>query len=166
MTRSESTLRRRLPFLITRLTVFVCIRWVLAAIFIYSGAIKLFDPSRFAQIISGFGLLPKPLLMPTAILLPLTELIAGIGLLFNKRGSLTAITLMLVLFMGVLSYGISLGLDIDCGCFGPEDPEYAYKGLKTAMVRDSVMMIAILCLFWQRRHITQASSLKPGEEGT
>jgi hypothetical protein len=57
---------------------------------------------------------------------------------------------MLVLFMTVLVYGINLGLDIDCGCFGPEDPELAYKGLKTALARDMVMMTGVMFLYWSR----------------
>ena len=126
------------------------IRWLLSGIFIYSGLIKLMDPQRFAEVISGFGLLPHALIFPAAILLPILEVVAGVGLVFSLRGSLAAITSMLVLFMAVLVYGIHLGLDIDCGCFGPEDPEQAYKGLKTALARDMVMMTAVMFLYWSR----------------
>lgn len=126
------------------------VRWVLAGIFVYSGSVKLVDPSRFAEIIAGFGLLPDALVYPIAVLLPVVELIAGIGLIFALRGSLQAITVMLVVFIAVLLYGIHLGLDIDCGCFGPEDPEQAYKGLKAALARDAVMMAAVLFIYWSR----------------
>jgi len=57
---------------------------------------------------------------------------------------------MLLMFIAVLIYGIHLGLDIDCGCFGPEDPEQAYKGLKVALVRDAVMMAALVFIYWGR----------------
>ena len=41
------------------------------------------------------------------------------------------------LFMAILGYGISMGLDVDCGCFGPEDPESkAFHGLRAALYRD------------------------------
>ncbi len=126
------------------------VRWVLAGIFIYSGSVKLVDPSRFAEIIAGFGLLPDALIYPLAVLLPVVELVAGIGLVFALRGSLPAIAVMLVMFIAVLLYGIHLGLDIDCGCFGPEDPEQAYKGLKAALARDVVMMVAVLFVYWSR----------------
>lgn len=147
MTNSEPNEICRCFLPLNRNTPFRLIRWILAGIFIYSGGVKLLDPQRFAEIIAGFGLLPTPLLKPVALLLPLAELIAGLGLVLKKRGSLTAIALMLALFMVVLAYGIHLGLDIDCGCFGPEDPEQAYKGLKWALARDSLMMIAVLCLY-------------------
>jgi uncharacterized membrane protein YphA (DoxX/SURF4 family) len=126
------------------------IRWLLSGIFIYSGLMKLIDPQRFAVVISGFGLLPDALIFPAALLLPILEVVAGVGLVFSLRGSLAAIAGMLVLFMAVLIYGIHLGLDIDCGCFGPEDPEQAYKGLKTALARDLVLMAGVLFLYWSR----------------
>jgi uncharacterized membrane protein YphA (DoxX/SURF4 family) len=126
------------------------VRWVLAGIFIYSGLVKLVDVSRFAEIIAGFGLLPDLLIYPVALLLPVVELIAGVGLFFALRGSLMTITVMMVMFIAVLLYGIHLGLDIDCGCFGPEDPEQAYKGLKAALARDAVMMMAVLFIYWSR----------------
>jgi len=126
------------------------VRWMLAGIFVYSGAVKLADPSRFAEIIAGFGLLPEAFIFPLAVLLPVVELVAGVGLAFSLRGSLPTIALMLLMFIAVLLYGIHLGLDIDCGCFGPEDPEQAYKGLKAALVRDVLMMVAVLFVHWSR----------------
>ena len=129
------------------------VRWLLAGIFVYSGAVKLAEPSRFAEIISGFGLLPDPLVFPVALVLPVVELVAGLGLVFALRGSLAAITVMLVVFIAILLYGINLGLDIDCGCFGPEDPEQAYKGLKAALARDAVMMVAVLFVYWSRGRV-------------
>ncbi len=133
------------------------VRWLLAGIFVYSGVIKLADPSRFAEIIAGFGLLPDPLVFPVALALPVIELLAGVGLVFALRGSLAAITAMLVVFIAVLLYGINLGLDIDCGCFGPEDPEQAYKGLKAALARDAVMMAAVVFVYWSRGRVRMRS---------
>ncbi len=126
------------------------VRWILGGIFIYSGSVKIMDPSRFAEIIAGFGMLPEVLIFPLAVLLPVIEMVAGIGLLFSVRGSLSIIAAMLVIFIAVLLYGIHLGLDVDCGCFGPEDPEQAYKGLKAALARDAVMMAAVVFVFWSR----------------
>lgn len=128
-------------------------RWLLAAVFLYSGVVKLADPQNFATVVAGFGLLPKALLFPVALLLPFLEVVAGIGTLFAVRGSLAVIAGMLVLFMAVLVYGISLGLDIDCGCFGPEDPEQAYKGLRIALVRDAAMLAAVVFIYWSQSRL-------------
>ena len=93
-------------------------RWTLGTIFIYAGGTKLLEPEIFSVLIDAYGTIPEGLLIPVAIGLPLLEVIAGMGLLFDIRGSLALITGLLVLFMMVLGYGIWMGLDVDCGCFG------------------------------------------------
>ena len=90
-------------------------------------------------------------ILPTAVFLSVTEVAAGFGLLMDIRGSLTIITGLLILFLAVLSYGIRMGLDIDCGCFGPQDPESkAFHGLWAALIRDMFMMLAIFYLYYRR----------------
>ena len=128
------------------------LRWLLGAIFIYSGASKLLAPKTFAVLIDAYGLVPDGLLMPVALVLPAVELVAGAGLLADVRGSLGAIAGMLVLFVAILGYGIDMGLDVDCGCFGPEDPEAeAFHGLRAALYRDLVMLAAVGFLYAWRR---------------
>ena len=116
-------------------------RWILGGIFIYAGAMKLLDPEIFATLIDAYGITPDILIMPVAITLPLLEVVAGIGLLFDIRGSLALVTGLLVLFIAILWYAIWMGLDVDCGCFGPEDIEAkAFHGLRLALFRDLVML--------------------------
>jgi len=124
------------------------IRFTLSAIFMWSGLSKLADPQSFAIIIEAYGVIPDSWVQPVSVLLPLVELFSGAGLLLDLRGSLTAVAGMLVLFICILSYGIWMGLDVDCGCFGPEDPEAkAYHGLRPALYRDFLMGAAILYLY-------------------
>jgi hypothetical protein len=81
------------------------------------------------------------------------EVTAGIGLLFDIRGSLALIAGLLLLFMVVLGYGIWMGLDVDCGCFGPEDPEAeAFHGLRLSLFRDLVMMGGVFITYGLRRY--------------
>jgi hypothetical protein len=128
-------------------------RWTLGGIFIYAGGTKLLEPEIFAVLIEAYGIVPEGLLMPVAIGLSFLEVIAGIGLLFDIRGSLALITGLLVLFMVVLVYGIWMGLDVDCGCFGPEDPEAeAFHGLRLSLFRDLVMMVSVFFIFGWRRY--------------
>ena len=49
------------------------VRWMLASIFVYFGAVKLVEPSRFAEIIAGFGLVPDASIVPLAVLLPVID---------------------------------------------------------------------------------------------
>jgi uncharacterized membrane protein YphA (DoxX/SURF4 family) len=128
-------------------------RFTLGSIFIYAGGTKLLEPEIFAVLIEAYGIVPEGLLMPVAIGLPLLEVVAGIGLLFDIRGSLALITGLLVLFIVVLGYGIWMGLDVDCGCFGPEDPEAeAFHGLRLSLTRDLVMMAGVIFLYGWRRY--------------
>jgi uncharacterized membrane protein YphA (DoxX/SURF4 family) len=150
MTMGEGSLKARWHCVLALATVERGIRWALASIFLYSGLVKLADPARFATVIAGFGLLPEGLVFPAALLLSALEVVAGTGIIWAVRGSLALIAGMLILFMAVLLYGIHLGLDIDCGCFGPEDPEQAYKSLRVALARDAVMMAAVLFVYWRR----------------
>jgi len=127
------------------------VRIVIAIIFLWSGLTKIYDPSGFAVVIDAYGLIPDTLIMPVAVGLPVLEFIAGVGLLFDVTGSLTLIASLLVLFMAILTYGILLGLDMDCGCFAPEDPEaLAFHGLRTALYRDFLIMAAIIYLYGWR----------------
>jgi uncharacterized membrane protein YphA (DoxX/SURF4 family) len=127
-------------------------RWTLGGIFIYAGGSKLLEPKTFAYLVEAYGVVPEGLLIPVAIGLPALEVIAGFGLLFDIRGSLGLITGLLVIFMVVLSYAIWSGLDVDCGCFGPEDPEAeAFHGLRLSLFRDLVMMGGVIFIYGWRR---------------
>lgn len=139
------------PMVVDRL--YKLCRWSLGCIFIYAGMTKLLEPKVFAVLIDAYGIAPEPLIAPAAILLPALEVIAGIGLLFDIRGSLAVITGLLVFFIVILGYGIWMGLDVDCGCFGPEDPEAeAFHGLRTALGRDIAMFFGVLFLYGWRRY--------------
>ncbi len=124
-------------------------RIVLTAVLLSGGIPKLFAPSEFAALISAYGLLPDPLVFPAAIILPLGEVVTAIGLLLNCRWAMVSVTLLLCVFIAVLSYGISLGLDIDCGCFGPEDHKYGVaSSLEEARLRDLVFLVPAAYISW------------------
>jgi len=128
-------------------------RWTLGIIFIYAGFVKLLEPKTFAVLIEAYGILPEDLLMPVAIVLPALEVAGGIGLLCEIEGSLAGITGLLVLFIIILGYGIRMGLDVDCGCFGPDDPEAkAFHGLRDSLYRDLAMLAGIGFMYGWRRY--------------
>ena len=127
--------------------------WTLGLVFIYAGSTKLLAPQVFAVLIEAYGIVPDGLLLPVAVVLPALEVAAGIGLLLDVRGGLAAIAGMLALFLLILGYGLHLGLDVDCGCFGPEDPEaQAFHGLRTAFHRDLIMAAGIFFAYGWRRY--------------
>jgi len=137
--------------LLTSETAYRLVRWSLGVVFLYAGGSKLIDPQAFAVLIDSYGIVPGPLVMPAVIGLPLLEVVAAVGLVIDIRGSLTAIGALLVVFMAILGYGIWMGLDVDCGCFGPEDPESrAYHGLRLALYRDFAMLAGVIYLYTWR----------------
>ena len=135
------------------------LRLALAAVFIYAGAVKLMDPGSFASIIARYGLLPTPLIPWAALGLPSLEVLAGLGLVFDMRGSLSVITAMLLMFAVVLWWGVLAGLDIDCGCFS-SDELAEHDSLRQALYRDWLMLAAAAYLYlwrWVRRGRRSAS---------
>jgi Methylamine utilisation protein MauE len=137
-------------------------RWCIGGIFIYAGSLKLPEPTAFAVLIGAYGVVPESLLTTVAVALPAMEVAAGMGLLFDIRGSLSLIAGLLVLFSAFLGYGIWMGLDVDCGCFGPTDVETkAFHGLGRALYRDLVMLAGIAFAYgWRRYRSLNPVSLK------
>ena len=136
------------------------VRLSLAVVFIWSGIGKLSEPSTLAVIIDAYGLIPENWNMPAALLLAGLETLVGLALLVDLYGSLATVTGLLILFMTILGYGIWLGLDIDCGCFAPQDPEAkAYHGLRPALNRDFILLIGIGYLYgWRHRRSVRPRS--------
>jgi Methylamine utilisation protein MauE len=128
-------------------------RWSISLVFLFAAVPKLFDVHGFAQIIDAYAILPDMLVLPTAIILPLAEIFLAVGLLFNGWKSKLGCAILLLMFIALLSYAILVGLDIDCGCFGPEDPEYsAFHGLRTALLRDIMMLLPLIYSLWYHRY--------------
>lgn len=135
-----------------RTTIVLVVRVFLGAVFVYAGAGKLWDVRGFALIIEEFGLVPLWLLPYVALGLPALEILAGVGLIFNVRGSLSMITAMTVAFMAVLGYAIYEGLVIaDCGCFAAGELPSGYddgSALREAFIRDVGLLAACCFLFF------------------
>jgi uncharacterized membrane protein YphA (DoxX/SURF4 family) len=135
------------------LSAWVCrvVRVLYALLFLYAGVNKLLNPEAFATVIDAFGLVPDILIMPVAVVLPVIEILAAIGLILDVRSSLAAAAGLLLFFLAVVGYGIWMGLDIDCGCFGLGDPEgEAYKSLRPAFYRNIALLTGIVYLYYWR----------------
>jgi uncharacterized membrane protein YphA (DoxX/SURF4 family) len=132
--------------------LYTAVRIGLAAAFLVAGVLKISDPMTFAVTVDAFGILPAPLVMPVAVILPAVEILGAAALIFDIRGSLALITLMILVFMAVLGWGLHMGLDIDCGCYGPGDPEAeAYAGIRGALHRDLLLFACVVFLYSFRK---------------
>ena len=124
----------------------------MGGLFVYAGATKIVDPDAFAMAIDGYGLVSWRMANFIARVLPVIEIVSGFGLIFDVRGALGMIVAQLLGFVCVLTYGIYMGLDVDCGCFGPSDPGAGEAGgLWGTLIRDMFMFAACLLIYWQRR---------------
>jgi uncharacterized membrane protein YphA (DoxX/SURF4 family) len=130
--------------------IYHLLRLALAVIFIYAGIIKLFDPKAFAHAIAQYDLVPEGLLPLVAIGLPALEVLAGLGLILEVRGSLSIILILLLIFLVILGYAVWENLDIDCGCFTVDELD-AQRDVRTAFWRDLIMIGATFFLCWRRQ---------------
>ena len=129
-------------------SAYAAVRTALALAFLAAGIVKIQNPMTFAATVDAFGILPGPLVLPAAFVLPVLEILGAAALIFDIRGSLGLITLMLLVFIAVLAWGLHMGLDIDCGCYGPGDPEAeAFSGIRSALHRDLLMLACAAALY-------------------
>ncbi len=127
-------------------------RGLLGIVFLYAAVPKLLHVDGFVAIIDAYGIVPDKALVPVALVMAILEAAAGLGIFFKRgrRPSLTVIFCLLLLFIGVLAYGLRLGLDIDCGCFGKDDPEHDFfSNLKVALIRDLFLLLPVAYLYWR-----------------
>ena len=123
------------------------IRWLVAGVFLYAAFGKLPHLHVFVENVYEFGLVAQEAVFPIALTIIGLEMIAGFGLLLDLRGALGTIAILLVTFIGVLSYGVALNLEIDCGCFGPGKRN---AGLHQAIFTDVCLLAACGYLYWSR----------------
>lgn len=148
--------------------VSLVLRLALGSVFVYAGALKLLDPAGFAQAIDAYGLVDWGTAKFLARALPVIEIASGAGLILGIRGALGLVVAQLLVFLAVTAYALHMGLDVDCGCFGPAsgpsggsavDAMAAGSGsLVQTLVRDAFMLIACLIIRWQQRTATGSAA--------
>jgi uncharacterized membrane protein YphA (DoxX/SURF4 family) len=104
--------------------LFLAARLLLAAIFLFAAYTKMpwkQPAALFAMTIDSYQILPPWAVMLVAKFLPWFELALGFFLLVGwpLRFATTLATLVLVGLFSVLARTYALGLEINCGCFGP-----------------------------------------------
>ncbi|MBI1738190.1 MAG: DoxX family protein [Acidobacteria bacterium] len=128
----------------TRWLIFVG-RVALGFMFVYAAYTKLQLPwISFAATIQSYKLpLPDQAVMFAARTLPWFELALGVLLLIGVqlRWLATAASLLLLVFFAVLVRSFALGMNIDCGCFGPGD-QLTWKTL----LRDGLLLLVSIAV--------------------
>ncbi|MBQ16514.1 MAG: methylamine utilization protein [Planctomycetaceae bacterium] len=129
----------------------------LGMVFLWAAVAKLFDVSDFIDTIGGYGLVWEPLLGLAAWGLIVVELIIAAALLIGRDWAPRMASVLVLVFLVVLGYGIALGLDVECGCFGSEEG----SGLSPwqAVGVDCGLLVVCCCLQWPK-----TDNAKTGEE--
>lgn len=129
------------------------IRLVVGGVWLYAGALKLFEPTESVAAVRAYELLPGSLVQPVGQLLPVVEVVVGAMLVLGllTRGAAVVSALLFVAFIIGIASVWARGMNIDCGCFGGGgyDPNASDK-YPWEIARDVVLLIASLVLVWLR----------------
>ncbi|GAB4413210.1 MAG: hypothetical protein Fur0044_07550 [Anaerolineae bacterium] len=128
-------------------TLLVSSRLFLALVFAVAGIVKLLDLAGSRRAVGEFGL-PTPWANVLGLLLPLTELVIAIALIFILTawwGALGALILLL-LFIGGISLNLAHGRRPDCHCFGAL---HSTPVGWTTLIRNGILLAMAGFIVWQ-----------------
>jgi uncharacterized membrane protein YphA (DoxX/SURF4 family) len=119
--------------------------FIIAAIFIYAGVLKAFDPVQLAHDIDHYKILPWTIGVGLAFYLPWLEILCGLALIFRffYRGALSILTVLVVVFLVATIAAKVRGLDITCGCFGHASQNWSFP---THLAVDLAILAALSAL--------------------
>jgi putative oxidoreductase len=121
---------------------------IVGGIFIYAGALKMFDPVRFASDIDNYKILPWTIGVALAFYVPWLEIFCGIALVlrFLYRGGLSILTALVLVFTLATVAAKVRGLDITCGCFGHASQHWSFPA---HIATNLAILAALLALCFQ-----------------
>lgn len=128
-------------------------RFALAAVWLYSGIVKLTHPLDSQQAIAAYELLPGEMISFLAVALPALEIILGmmflLGLFLRPAAIISGI--VLIGFIAGLISAWARGLQIDCGCFGGGgyNPEAGPLTYLKSLSRDTGFLILTAVVWWR-----------------
>ena len=128
-------------------------RFGLAAVWLWSGTVKLLNPLDSRQAIAAYELLPDGVIDPLAVALPALELVLGLMLLFGVflRVAAVASAIILIGFIAGVASAWARGLSIDCGCFGGGgyDADAGPATYLTSIGRDILFLVMAAWTAWR-----------------
>jgi uncharacterized membrane protein YphA (DoxX/SURF4 family) len=103
-----------------------------AGVFLYAASSKIWEPRQFVYAIDNYKMAPTWVLNLMAMILPWWEVGGAVALIVprTRRAGALIISGLLLMFITAVSYAaLYKGLNINCGCFGKDNPSQA--GWKT-----------------------------------
>lgn len=111
-------------------------RLIIGFVFIYASIDKIINPLEFSDTIDNYQILPIAMNSIIALILPWAELIIGILLISGiyLEGASILSTVLLAMFIIMISQALYRGIDLHCGCFKTLiDP--SFTDLRGEMIR-------------------------------
>jgi putative oxidoreductase len=134
----------------TQLSTFPQLAWrivdfIIGAVFIYAGAVKVLDPVQFANDIDNYKVLPWTISVGLAFYLPWLEIFSGLALILRRfyLGGLSILTALVAVFLVATIAAKVRGLDITCGCFGHASQNWNFPA---HLALDLALLGALLAL--------------------
>jgi len=120
--------------------------FIIAAIFVYAGVLKVLDPVQLAHDIDHYKILPWTIGVGLAFYLPWLEIFCSLALVFRLfyRGALSILTALVVVFLVATIAAKARGLDITCGCFGHASENWSFP-MHLALDLGILAALAVLC---------------------
>jgi uncharacterized membrane protein YphA (DoxX/SURF4 family) len=138
-----------------------CLKYILGALFIFSGLIKVNDPvgtsiklkeyfGVFASDFSSFFEIFIPLATVLAVFIVVLEVVLGVALILHYRMKLTVwLFILLIAFFTFLTfYSAYYNKVTECGCFGDALPLSPWQ----SFAKDVILSILVILLFIRRKH--------------
>jgi putative oxidoreductase len=124
------------------------VEFIIGGLFIYAGAIKVFDPIGFANDIDNYKIVPWTIGVRLAFYLPWLEILCGLALITRHLylGALSILTALMVIFLVASIVAKARGLDITCGCFGHASKNWSFSA---HLALDFAILAALIVLFFQ-----------------
>lgn len=134
------------------------LKWIFliasAGIFIYAGAIKVWNPAGFLPDVQSYRAFPYHFAVLAVYFVPALEVVCGVGLLIpqSRKGSWQILMALMFSFIVLITVSWFRGIEISCGCFKPgggEPSSYA-----KIYVRDFLILLLLAFSGYQQKLIS------------
>ncbi|MFA3784235.1 MauE/DoxX family redox-associated membrane protein [Melioribacteraceae bacterium 4301-Me] len=131
--------------------------YLLASVLIFSGIAKIIDVNPLIEVLQQIKL-PNDLVIVIATILPITEIGLGIMLLLKikQRTSIKITVILFLVFFLFSVYGMVMGIEKDCGCFGNAVKSYFGWGM---VGRNFLLLITTIFLEKSKKNYLSAEGI-------
>lgn len=131
------------------------VRLYLGGVFLAACFHKIANPASFALDVATYQFLPLALVNVFAIVLPWTELLAGLCLVAGVRTRAASLLVagMMVSFIVALAWAMHLNLEMSCGCFASQGAVEDPISWRTVLRDSAWLAMALYVLVFDSRPI-------------